>query len=202
MATQQGIQIVHFVPGRIRVKLDAIKGNKTGAEEIRQRLVAIDGITHISTNPVTGSVLLLYDPEALAGSWDSFLKVAGAIGLTEPGAFDSAQIEQWMQVLQNGTGPGLAPNGSATAAKELESLFGSLNARLRKVAKNQGELKDLVPLGLLFLGLRRLLVASQGAVPSWYNYFALAFGIFVALHPRKKDGRKGVSEPATAHATH
>ncbi len=57
----QAIQVVHFLPGRVRVKLSGLKGNTALAREVQHTLVAIDGIQHVEVSPITGSVLVLYD---------------------------------------------------------------------------------------------------------------------------------------------
>lgn len=55
---------VHQVPGRIRVRIPAIRRNPYQAEEIRN-LLDFDGVQTVAINHLTGSVVVLYDPERL-----------------------------------------------------------------------------------------------------------------------------------------
>src|SRR5207245_172122 len=55
---------VHAIPGRIRVKVGALKDNAALARELRERLAAEPGVRRAEANPTTGSLLVLYDTEA------------------------------------------------------------------------------------------------------------------------------------------
>jgi hypothetical protein len=54
---------IHEVPGRLRVKIPAIKCKKHRCEKVHQFLANAAGIDQISVNNVTGSVLVHYDPD-------------------------------------------------------------------------------------------------------------------------------------------
>ena len=64
-----GIQIVHYLPGRVRVKLPMLKGNASLAGEVERTLGALQGVCHVDTSTTTGSVLVLYEPRLLASLW-------------------------------------------------------------------------------------------------------------------------------------
>lgn len=65
MKIEKDIQVVHALPDRVRLKLHRLKNNMAYAEEIQRRLHNIQGITHLETNPKTGSLLIQYDPTVL-----------------------------------------------------------------------------------------------------------------------------------------
>jgi hypothetical protein len=52
---------VHSVPGRLRVRIPAAKGNATTREKLVNQINALEGITSVVANPVTGSLLIGYD---------------------------------------------------------------------------------------------------------------------------------------------
>lgn len=56
---------VHQVPGRLRVKIPSLKSNAEKAEQIKGLLEEWNGVQTASVNPVTGSVVVLYDRDAL-----------------------------------------------------------------------------------------------------------------------------------------
>jgi hypothetical protein len=58
--------LAHHVPGRLRLRSAALKGNASAGEEARHQLAQIRGVTATSANPITGSVLLEYDPSVLS----------------------------------------------------------------------------------------------------------------------------------------
>ncbi|MGE0825755.1 MAG: HMA2 domain-containing protein [Candidatus Binatia bacterium] len=56
---------LHALDGRIRIKSPAIKRAPQRAAEVEQQLREYGGITEVTTNPVTGSVLVQYDAQRL-----------------------------------------------------------------------------------------------------------------------------------------
>jgi copper chaperone CopZ len=52
---------LHALAGRLRIKVAAVKGSSQKAKEIERQFQAYEGITQVTANPVTGSVLILYD---------------------------------------------------------------------------------------------------------------------------------------------
>ena len=52
---------LHHVPGRIRIKIPAIKGKPFHAQDLEKKLTVISGVYIVSVNPLTGSVLAYYD---------------------------------------------------------------------------------------------------------------------------------------------
>ena len=72
--------IVSFVDGRVRLRHDALK-NPEFAAVAESAAGGLDGVTGVRVNPVTGSLLVFYDPEklsrehlaALAEQWSAFL---------------------------------------------------------------------------------------------------------------------------------
>jgi hypothetical protein len=60
------LRIQHAIRGRIRIKIDKVKGNPSLAQELEQRLTAISIVHRATANPLTGSLLILYEPQFLA----------------------------------------------------------------------------------------------------------------------------------------
>jgi hypothetical protein len=58
--------LAHHVPGRLRLRSAALKGDASASEQARHQLAQIRGVTSTSANPITGSVLLEYDPGVLS----------------------------------------------------------------------------------------------------------------------------------------
>ena len=56
--------LVSFVPGRIRLRFKELKEN-AAAENAKARIKETPGITRVDINPLTGSILIEYDPAVL-----------------------------------------------------------------------------------------------------------------------------------------
>lgn len=71
----------HVVPGRLRIKSPFIKG-KTSVEEVEGLLAMIRGINSFEINTVTGSILINYNPKAVAS--EKIISVFKKAGYFDP----------------------------------------------------------------------------------------------------------------------
>lgn len=53
---------MHNIPGRLRVRIPAIKGSPNKARATQALLMDLEGIESIRANMVTGSIVVKYDP--------------------------------------------------------------------------------------------------------------------------------------------
>ena len=78
------INLLHHIPGRLRFRSAALKGNACACEMARSRLNRIRGVTSVAANPITGSLLVEYDPATLAPAHVvSALANQGYVAVTE-----------------------------------------------------------------------------------------------------------------------
>ena len=75
---------MHSVPGRLRIKIPAIKGHPEKAKTVQALLRDLDGIESIRANTITGSIVVRYEPgRSLSERIPSIL--------TENGLFDKTR---------------------------------------------------------------------------------------------------------------
>lgn len=60
------IETVHALPGRVRVRINGLKGNRPFAASLEKTLRRHDHIHHIKANPQTGKALILFDSKMLS----------------------------------------------------------------------------------------------------------------------------------------
>lgn len=75
---------LHQVPGRVRIKSPQVKGNPAAVEMLPRLLEGCAGIRDFSANPLTGSVIVTFDPRVSKGE-----SILGR--LVEGGLFDPAR---------------------------------------------------------------------------------------------------------------
>lgn len=177
----EGIKVVHAIPGRIRLKVSKVKENPALAREIQERLSTIPRIQRVEANPVTGSVLVLYDAREIA-SLDSLRALSEPFTSLFPG-FDIRELEAWLAPSSNGLS--LAPS----LAGSISAFFGTLNTGLGKATRGI-DLEVLLPLTLFFFGIRGLLASEKVSFPTWYDLFWFSFASFLMLNPRPVEGRQ------------
>ncbi len=56
---------VHALEGRLRIKIPEVKGAPHEAREIERHLAASAGVEEVTASPITGSVLILYNPRLI-----------------------------------------------------------------------------------------------------------------------------------------
>jgi copper chaperone CopZ len=66
-----GIKIMHFFPGRVRLKVDKVKNNAAFANKVKTELSNTLCITEVEINTLTGSVLIKYDKCAIKDTKNS-----------------------------------------------------------------------------------------------------------------------------------
>jgi len=56
---------IHALEGRLRIKVPELRGAAETARDIESRLRALPAVDEATANPVTGNVLVLYDPRRI-----------------------------------------------------------------------------------------------------------------------------------------
>jgi hypothetical protein len=190
------IQIVHYLPGRVRVKLPRLKGSASLAAEIERTIAALEGVYHVETSTTTGSVLVLYEPRLLASldleAVGALRDLAHMLGLSfEDG--DRDLLRHWVYAAANGT----CAETPTALGSTITGFFDAVNAGVIQITNGCGEIQTLVPLTLAFLGLRSLLLTDNLPFPTWYDYLWFAFSTFVVLNGSHTTREPG--QPLEAH---
>jgi hypothetical protein len=79
--------VAHHVPGRMRLRSPALKRDVFAITDLRSRFAEFSGVTSITANPCTGSILLEYDPAIVAPN--ELVEALAIRGLTRPAAVEA-----------------------------------------------------------------------------------------------------------------
>jgi hypothetical protein len=186
--TKMNLQIAHQVPGRVRMKIPAGKGNAELLKQIGEVFGAIPGIEEVEVNPVTGSVVLRYDTDR----HDEF-----------HGTFNKQYAAHSDNGASNGASPG-QNGGKRGADTDLDKLTGSIEAEaeflashshsarvivdfVKKVDReikiatgNSVDLKILFAVGMI--GFTVLEIGATAATPVWVTLAIFSVNHFIELH--------------------
>jgi hypothetical protein len=180
----EAIKIAHALPGRVRLKVAKVKGNPGLARKAQEKLAAVPGIQQVEANPLTGSVLVLFDLATLAA--ESLEPLAEVLAEFSP-EITALSLMSWLTSMAADPDSGANPGGSLIAGVQ------ALNAEVGRITGGL-DLKLLLPLALLFFGVRGLLAAEKTTFPAWHDYFWFGFSSLVMLNRGWFEGR----EPETA----
>jgi hypothetical protein len=134
------------------------------AGEVVDRVSAEPGVTSATVSPITGSVLVLYDPHET-----QILPLLRTIVVT--GGLAGLAVDH------------VEPIAGAPPGDRVRDLLGRLDARVREVASGHVDLRTAVPATLVLLGLHKLLTGVVRE-PEWYDLVFWSFVTFSNLNPR------------------
>jgi len=73
------LELLHFIPGRVRIRFRRLKENRTLSEKFRSELAIVQGVQLVEASYLTGTVLIRFDPDLV--QWESVMSVAVELGL-------------------------------------------------------------------------------------------------------------------------
>ncbi len=180
----EALELVHYHPGRLRVRAGIFRADDgRGAEaaaRVRDALESLPGITQVGHGFRTGSLLVEYEP-GLAEPDAILARIADAAGLERyrAGADPLARRKQ----------PALV---AIEAARELNTIAYELTGW-------RADLRSLVPAGLAALAAVSLRYGKD-PLPRWDNLLYWSYNLFVSLHRQELEhtteaGRRGRHDP-------
>jgi hypothetical protein len=162
-----GVELLHATTGRIRIRVPEVKGNAPLAREIQHQLADFRGVRRVEASPLTGSVLVIYDPAS------------------------AESVEEWARLLFPGIEEGrpgacqASPDGDpSTLAQRIVDYCTELNTDVKSVTGGH-DLKVLLPTALFVFGIKGLLFSKNRPLPTWYDLMWFSFGTFLMLNNRK-----------------
>ena len=169
-ARQDRLRLVSHFPGRLRVRAEAFRVLPEVAAEVAERVGAEPGVRAVQACPLTGSVLVQYEPRELQlPRLVDLLVMAGGLRGIEVDVH-----EDWA-------------TRSAQGARVRETI-GAWNRSLRSVTDGKIDLRTALP-GTLAAAGAAMFLAGRRRVPEWYDLMFWAFVTFSNLNATAQGGR-------------
>lgn len=162
-------ELVHHVPGRVRLRVAEAKDSILRMTALERRLASLGGVCQAKGNPVTASIVVCYE-----ASRETELR--SALAEVFPGLERSSK---WRYRPSSNGHP-----RSAALADDITMLFSAVDQQV-ETRMGAPSLKVLVPLLLAGFGtllLVRGLLQRRLPVPRWYDLFWFALGTFFMLN--------------------
>jgi hypothetical protein len=161
----------HHIPGRLRLRIPAAKGEPDTLRAISSAIARAPGITQVEYNPITGSILIQYSPHyyrSLRALEANLSGPAAALVLTNPHGTNHRPSHRYRV------------RGRSLAARRIDAFFKQLDYEIRVATDNEVDLKFILPFGVAILGLLALRYSST--TPLWLTLLIFAFNSFLGLH--------------------
>ena len=187
--TKLDLQIAHQVPGRVRMKIAAGKGNPELLKQISDTFGVIPGIEQVTVNPTTGSVVLHYDTERhdeFHGSLADHYHAPSTGGRPPSTELDELahRIEDEAEFLAK----------HSHTARAVVDFVKKVDREIKLASNNTVDLKIVFALGII--GFTVFEVGATAATPVWVTLAIFTVNHFIEMHPQHAAPRAPSLAPA------
>jgi hypothetical protein len=179
--TKMNLKIEHQVPGRVRMKIPAGKGNAELLKQISEVFAVIPGIEEITANPTTGSVVLHYDTDRhdeFHGSLRQHCEAQAAANGGMHGA--STELDKLTNSIEE-EAEFLASHSHS--ARAFVDVVKKIDREIKIATNNNIDLKIVFAVGII--GLTVFEVGATAATPVWVTLAIFTVNHFIELHERQ-----------------
>jgi hypothetical protein len=161
-------QIVHHIKGRLRLRWLSPPGDGEFLSDIESRLAKEEGVLRVETNPWSGSILILFQPEKIP-----LTRLTGLLAELSGSAILPSPVSR----ISPSPGRATAPGASGTFRLPLKRL----TRQFEEWTNGDLDIRYLVPIGFMIYGTVK--VYRQGFVPAipWYLSYWWSYRLFSTL---------------------
>jgi hypothetical protein len=173
-----GIDVVHAHPGRVRLKFPQIKHDPEFAARIEKALAPVPAVKRVESNPVTGNLLVLYDPGGIASpeTLEALEPLSESLAEHLP-ELDVEEFARWLAAVDD---------------KRPRKRTHNNPGPRRAGALPRPSLKVLLPATFAGFGVHAL-VTAPAPVP-WYHFMSWALTAFLGMNHGKSPGPESAGE--------
>jgi Heavy metal associated domain 2 len=186
--TKMKLQIAHQVPGRVRMKIPAGRGNPELLQQISETFGVIPGIEQVIVNPATGSIVLHYDADQhdeFHGKFQSHYQNHQA-AMHPP----STEIDDLARRIED-EAEFLAKNSDT--ARAVVDFVKKCDREIKLATGNTIDLKIVLALGII--GVTVLEVGATAATPVWVTLSIFTLNHFLEMHPQHHASQQPAMAP-------
>ena len=173
----QRAQIVHHIPGRLRIKLPSAKGKAAMLEHIKRALSPQHGVRRVDVNPMTGSVLVHYEPDFHN---EYLLRLAAHAENAKLFTLEPPELTETDEFVHKVKVEAEFLASRSEAARTIVDFFKRLNESVKVATGNAVDLNVLLPLSVAIFSFFE--VGVEAATPLWVTLCIFSFNSFVTLH--------------------
>jgi hypothetical protein len=184
--TKMNLKIEHQVPGRVRMKIPAGKGNPELLKRISETFAVIPGIEEVTVNPATGSIVLHYDSDRhdefhgnFRGHYDAHHAAHGASANGGLHGTDTEldklthSIEEEAEFLAR----------HSHSARVVVDFVKTLDHEIKKATNNNIDLKIVFAVSIIALTVFE--VGATAATPVWLTLAIFTVNHYIQLHEQQ-----------------
>jgi hypothetical protein len=173
------VRIAHSVEGRIRLKVKRGKGNPELMEAFAEQFRGLPGIERVKTNPVTGTVILIYDPDRhreLVG----FVERSAGQEPVRP-VPPKTDLDKFADAIQS-EAEFLAEHSKS--ARAFVDFFKKVDSKIKAASNNNVDLKIVLAGGLV--AAMFIEIGATAATPVWVTLLLFGANSYVELRSQAR----------------
>jgi hypothetical protein len=185
--TKMNLKIEHQVPGRVRMKIPAGKGNPELLKQVSETFAAIPGIEEVVVNPTTGSVVLRYDVDRhdeFHGGFQGHYQSHAAPNGSQHGA--DTELDKLTNSIE-AEAEFLASHSHT--ARVVVDFVKNLDREIKVATGNTIDLKIVFAVGIICLTVFE--VGATAATPVWVTLAIFTVNHFIQMHEQQGHGALG-----------
>src|SRR5271154_1481127 len=192
--TKMNLQIAHQVPGRVRMKIPAGKGNAELLQQISEVFRVIPGIEEITVNPTTGSVVLHYDADRHDEFHGTFQQHYAAHGAANGGMHGAdTELDKLTSSIE-AEAEFLASHSHT--ARAVVDFVKKIDHEIKVATNNNLDLKIVFAVGIICLTVFE--VGATAATPVWVTLAIFTVNHFIQMHEQQNLKAAAESGPRMA----
>jgi Heavy metal associated domain 2 len=186
--TKMNLKIEHQVPGRVRMKIPAGKGNPDLLKMVSETFAVIPGIEHVTVNPTTGSVVLFYDVDRhdeFHGTFRGHYEAHGGHNGGQSGgngAMHGADTELDKLTSSIEAEAEFLARHSHTA-RAVVDFVKKIDHEIKLATNNNLDLKIVFAVGIICLTVFE--VGATAATPVWVTLAIFTVNHFIQMHEQQ-----------------
>ena len=179
--TKMNLQIAHQVPGRVRMKIPAGKGNPELLKQISDVFGVIPGIEEVIVNPTTGSVTLHYDTDRHDEFHGSFQQHYEAHGASNGMHGADTELDKITHSIE-AEAEFLARHSHT--ARAVVDFVKMVDHEIKRATNNNIDLK--IVFAVAIIGFTVFEVGATAATPVWVTLAIFTVNHFIEMHERQQ----------------
>lgn len=187
-------QIVHHIPGRLRLKLPRAKGNQALLQHVKESLSPQPGIRRVEVNPTTGSVVIHYNSDEHEDYANQLAEHAESTQLFALKPPELTGVDETVQRIE-AEAEFLAERSET--ARVIVNNVKQLNEAIKQATNNAFDLNVLLPLAAALISVSE--VGLEMATPLWVTLGIFSFNSFISLHYPKPHAEVDRRDVIVAH---
>jgi hypothetical protein len=186
--TKMNLKIEHQVPGRVRMKIPAGKGNPELLQKVSETFAVIPGIEHVTVNPTTGSVVLFYDVDRHDEFHGTFRGHCEAHGGNHGGNNGNGGLMHGADTELDKLTSSIEAEAEFLAshshsARAVVDFIKMIDQEVKRATNNNLDLKIVFAVGIICLTVFE--VVAPAATPVWVTLAIFTVNHFIQMHEQQ-----------------